>query len=131
MPEPAPSLSRRLVDLQAIGAIRRNEQTRVMLLGVLVGILGGVAAALFDGLTVLSGQLLLGTSEPSAAEMSSTAVVVGPLVGALVRRLEPADPGYVAAILCIVGYIGVLGGALLWRFRSGAWRDIELTGESG
>jgi MATE family multidrug resistance protein len=36
--------------------------------------------------------------------------------------------GYVAAMLCVVGYMAVLAAALVVRFRSGAWRSIDLTG---
>ncbi len=36
--------------------------------------------------------------------------------------------GYVEAILCVAGYIALLAGLLVWRFRSGKWRDIDLTG---
>jgi MATE family multidrug resistance protein len=34
--------------------------------------------------------------------------------------------GPVAAIGAIVVYLALLGLAFLWRFRSGAWRKIEL-----
>jgi len=34
--------------------------------------------------------------------------------------------GPLAAIGVIVFYLGVLATAFLWRFRSGAWRRIEL-----
>lgn len=39
------------------------------------------------------------------------------------------DGGYVAAVLCIVVYVAVLAGVLVWRFRSGKWRDMDLTGD--
>ena len=38
------------------------------------------------------------------------------------------DGGYVEAILCVVGYIAILSALLVWRFRSGKWREIDLTG---
>jgi Na+-driven multidrug efflux pump len=38
------------------------------------------------------------------------------------------DGGHVEAILCVVGYIAILAGLLVWRFRSGRWREIDLTG---
>jgi MATE family multidrug resistance protein len=34
--------------------------------------------------------------------------------------------GPIGAMLCLVGYLGLLSGALAWRFRSGAWKRIEL-----
>jgi multidrug resistance protein, MATE family len=34
--------------------------------------------------------------------------------------------GPVGAMLCLVGYLGLLAGVLAWRFRSGAWTRIEL-----
>ncbi|HEX3766202.1 MAG TPA: MATE family efflux transporter [Kofleriaceae bacterium] len=34
--------------------------------------------------------------------------------------------GPVGAMLCLVGYLGLLAAALAWRFRSGAWKRIEL-----
>jgi MATE family multidrug resistance protein len=34
--------------------------------------------------------------------------------------------GPIGAMLCLVGYIGLLAIALAWRFRSGAWKRIEL-----
>ena len=37
--------------------------------------------------------------------------------------------GHVAAMLCILGYMAALGLALVYRFRSGAWRRIDLVGE--
>ena len=38
------------------------------------------------------------------------------------------DGGHVAAILCVVAYLAVLAVALAWRFRTGAWKRIDLTG---
>jgi MATE family multidrug resistance protein len=38
------------------------------------------------------------------------------------------DGGYVAAMVCLIGYLSLLAVVMLWRFRRGAWRDIDLTG---
>jgi MATE family multidrug resistance protein len=40
--------------------------------------------------------------------------------------VESADTGPVGAMLCLVGYLALLALALAWRFRSGAWKRIEL-----
>ncbi|HVK74913.1 MAG TPA: MATE family efflux transporter [Kofleriaceae bacterium] len=37
------------------------------------------------------------------------------------------DGDGIAVILCLTGYIALLAGALIWRFRSGRWKAIELT----
>jgi MATE family multidrug resistance protein len=37
-----------------------------------------------------------------------------------------ADGGPAGAMLCLIGYVAVLAAAIVWRFRSGAWRRIEL-----
>jgi multidrug resistance protein, MATE family len=34
--------------------------------------------------------------------------------------------GPIGAMLCLVGYLGLLATALAWRFKSGAWKRIEL-----
>ena len=34
--------------------------------------------------------------------------------------------GSIGAMLCLVGYLGLLATALAWRFKSGAWKRIEL-----
>jgi MATE family multidrug resistance protein len=34
--------------------------------------------------------------------------------------------GPVEAMLCLVGYLTLLAVALAWRFKTGAWRKIEL-----
>jgi MATE family multidrug resistance protein len=34
--------------------------------------------------------------------------------------------GPIGAMLCLVGYLGMLAAALAWRFRSGAWKRIQL-----
>jgi MATE family multidrug resistance protein len=38
------------------------------------------------------------------------------------------DGGTVAIMICLVAYLASLAGAMAWRFRSGRWRDIDLTG---
>jgi MATE family multidrug resistance protein len=40
------------------------------------------------------------------------------------------DGGHVAAMLCVIGYLALLAGLLVWRFRTGAWKRIDLTGDS-
>jgi MATE family multidrug resistance protein len=40
--------------------------------------------------------------------------------------VEYADGGPIGAMICVAGYVAVLALALAYRFRSGAWKKIEL-----
>jgi multidrug resistance protein, MATE family len=39
------------------------------------------------------------------------------------------DGGIDWAVYCLSGYLGVLAMFLLWRFRTGAWKKLDLTGQ--
>jgi MATE family multidrug resistance protein len=39
------------------------------------------------------------------------------------------DGGSLAVIGCLIGYLALLACAMAWRYRSGAWRSIDLTGK--
>lgn len=56
------ALRRLLPDLQAL---RETEATRLVLVGVVIGLLAGLVAAAFDRGLVLVGRLLLDTAEPA------------------------------------------------------------------
>jgi MATE family multidrug resistance protein len=36
---------------------------------------------------------------------------------------------YASAMLCVIVYLSLLAAVMIWRFRSGKWRDIDLTGD--
>jgi Na+-driven multidrug efflux pump len=38
------------------------------------------------------------------------------------------DAGSTGAMWCVVGYLALLALVFGWRFRSGRWREIDLTG---
>ena len=40
------------------------------------------------------------------------------------------DGGAPEAVWCMVSYFVLLTGVIGWRFRSGAWRQIDLTGDA-
>jgi MATE family multidrug resistance protein len=52
-------------------------------------------------------------------------LVFTPAAFLTVRLLEG---GHIAAMLCVIGYLAILAVLLVWRFRSGAWKRIDLTG---
>ena len=84
---------------------------------------------LFDaaGMTLSEALRAAGdTTWPLWARVVIAWVLFVPLSWLVVREL---DGGPVGAMLCLVFYLGALSLALFWRFRSGAWRRIDLTGK--
>jgi MATE family, multidrug efflux pump len=63
------------------------------------------------------------TTWTAAARIVLAWAVFTPAAFLVVIRLHG---GPVGAMLCLVGYLGLLALALAWRFRSGAWKRIEL-----
>jgi MATE family multidrug resistance protein len=63
------------------------------------------------------------TAWTAAARLILAWLVFTPAAFLVVLRL---GGGPIGAMLCLVGYVGLLAGALAWRFRSGAWKRIEL-----
>lgn len=73
-------------------AIREHEATRLMLAGVVVGIIGALAAVLFDAVMAGVGELVLGTAFPARTAPNWWRALLGPpavgfAVGLLVQHL--------------------------------------------
>jgi MATE family multidrug resistance protein len=63
------------------------------------------------------------TTWTAAARLVLAWVVFTPSAFLVVTRLHG---GPVGAMLCLVGYLVLLATALTWRFKSGAWKQIQL-----
>jgi MATE family multidrug resistance protein len=63
------------------------------------------------------------TAWTAAARLILAWLVFTPAAFLVVLRLGGGPGG---AMLCLVGYLALLACALTWRFRSGAWKRIEL-----
>jgi multidrug resistance protein, MATE family len=63
------------------------------------------------------------TAWPAAARLILAWLVFVPAAFLVVLRFAGGPNG---AMLCLVGYLGLLAGAFAWRFRGGAWKRIEL-----
>lgn len=84
----------------------------------------------FDAIGITLSEALRSagdTSWPMWARLTLAWIVFTPAAYVSVHVL---GGGPVTAMLCLVAYLALLAGALLWRFYiSGAWRDIDLTGD--
>ncbi len=76
-----------LLAIPLVEALTKNETARLMGVGALIGLLGGLAAAAFDLVATRFGRLLLHTSEPSLGGVPTWLMVVGPVVGGLMAGL--------------------------------------------
>jgi len=63
------------------------------------------------------------TTWTAAARVVLAWAVFTPSAFLIVNRFHG---GPIGAMLCLVGYLGLLATALAWRFKSGAWKRIEL-----
>jgi MATE family multidrug resistance protein len=63
------------------------------------------------------------TAWPAVARIVLAWLVFTPAAYVVVRVWSG---GAVDAMICLVGYLALLAAALAWRFRSGAWKRIEL-----
>jgi CIC family chloride channel protein len=66
-----------------VHAITRNETARLMGVGALIGVLGGLAAAAFDWVATRFGDVVLGSAEPSLGGIPFWLLLLGPVLGGL------------------------------------------------
>jgi multidrug resistance protein, MATE family len=100
---------------------------------VLVGVgatilLVSAAWQLFDATAMTLSETLRAAGDTAWTALART--VVAWLIftpGALLWVLV-FDGGAVAATVCMVGYLALLAATFAYRFRSGAWKRIDLTG---
>jgi len=81
---------------------------------------------LFDAIGITLSETLRAagdTTWTAGARLVLAWVVFMPMAFIVVRVW---DGGPIGAMLCLVGYIALLAGAFAYRFKSGAWRRIEL-----
>jgi MATE family multidrug resistance protein len=75
------------------------------------------------GLTLSESLRAAGdTTWPAAARVLLAWVIFTPAAFLTVNH----GGGPVGAMLCLVGYLALLAAAIAWRFRSGAWKHIQL-----
>jgi CIC family chloride channel protein len=92
MAKPLPRLPehlrpRRLLSFPLFNAVTQNETARLMGVGALIGMVGGLAAAAFDWVASHFGSFVLGTNEPSLGGIPTWMALLGPVAGGLLAGL--------------------------------------------
>jgi MATE family multidrug resistance protein len=83
---------------------------------------------MFDGLAMTLSEALRAAGDTAWSMWARVVLAWAVFTPASLLLVFVAGGGAVEAMFCFIAYIGLLAGALLWRFRSGAWRKIDLTG---
>jgi len=83
---------------------------------------------LFDALAITVGEALRAAGDTAWCLYARILLAWFMFAPASLVVVFVLGGGHVPAILCVVGYIALLAMMLVWRFRSGKWREIDLTG---
>jgi len=84
---------------------------------------------LFDGVAMTLAEALRAAGDTAWSMWARVTLAWVAFTPASLLIVFVAGGGPLASIACFIGYVGLLAGALLWRFRGGAWRRIDLTGQ--
>ena len=82
---------------------------------------------IFDATVNTLAEALRATGDTAFCLWARTALSWGFFVPLSTLVVTIWHGGTGAAVACLVTYMAVLAGVLLWRFRSGAWRKIDIT----
>jgi MATE family multidrug resistance protein len=81
---------------------------------------------LFDAVALTLSETLRAAGDTFWTAAARVVLAWFVFVPAAYLVVDGADGGANGAMLCLAGYIAVLATALAYRFRSNAWRRIEL-----
>lgn len=83
---------------------------------------------LFDATSMVLAETLRAAGDTAWALAARVVLAWVVFVPASLLVVYVWGGGTIAIMCCIVGYLAGLALALAWRFRSGRWREIDLTG---
>ncbi len=83
---------------------------------------------LFDAINMSVSEALRAAGDTAFSLYARLAVAWLLFVPGSYVAISVIGGGPNAAILAVVGYLAVLAGVMVWRFRTGRWRRIQLTG---
>ena len=115
--------------LVSIFAPPDEDSTKLMEVGTVLVAMSAVWQ-LFDAIGMTLSETLRAAGDTSWTLWARIILAWVFFVPISILTVIVLDGGHVAAMLCIAVYIAVLAALFFWRFRSGRWRAIDLTGPS-
>ncbi len=82
---------------------------------------------LFDAAAMTFSETLRAAGDTTWCLIARVTLAWVGFVPASVVAVFVFDAGSLTVVLCLVAYLAALAAAMVWRFRSGRWRAIELT----
>lgn len=83
---------------------------------------------LFDAAVISLGEILRAAGDTTWCLWARLVLAWAVFMPVAYYVVGVRDAGHVAAMYCLLGYVLLLAFVFAWRFRSGAWRSIDLTG---
>lgn len=113
--------------LMALFAPPGEQTTELLEIGTVL-LMISVAWQVFDAVGMSVGEALRGAGDTAWPMWARLAVAWFVFMPVSYWTVSLRGGGHVAAMLCVVGYLALLSVLLGYRFLSGAWRKIDLTG---
>ncbi len=85
---------------------------------------------LFDAAAMTLSEALRAAGDTAFSMWARVVIAWAVFVPGVWVSVKVLGGGYIEATLWLVAYIALLAGILAWRFRSGAWKRINLTGRA-
>lgn len=83
---------------------------------------------LFDSAAMALAETLRAAGDTAWTMYARLAVAWLVFTPASIISVMVVGGGHIAAMICVISYLAILSVVFFFRFRGGAWRDIDLTG---
>jgi len=107
----------------------RSATPNLLMIGATVLMLSA-GWQLFDSVSMTLAEALRAAGDTAFSMWARATIAWVVFVPGVYLSVKVLDGGYVAATLWMIVYIAILAAVLAFRFRSGAWRRIDLTGRA-
>ncbi|MDX2092283.1 MAG: MATE family efflux transporter [Kofleriaceae bacterium] len=104
---------------------RETEGPQFLELGITM-LLVSAAWQLFDAVGLTLSETLRAAGDTAWTAATRLVLAWAIFVPSAYLVVKQLDGGPVGALCCLIAYLALLAGAFAYRFRSGAWRKIEL-----
>ena len=108
-------------------ATSQADTTQLVRIGAVLLALSA-AWQLFDAVAMTVGEILRSAGDTAWVLWARLVIAWFLFTPAAFLTVRWMGGGHVAAMLCVIGYLGLLAVVLAWRYRTGAWKKIDLTG---